>query len=351
MPIIQHLVVDQYGAFISKHSERLIVIVKNEKVAQAPLIHLESVTIANRGVSLSADVVRECTERGIPIFFLSSTGTPYASLYSAGLTGTVATRRAQLEGYRNGLGLNLALAFGCGKLQNQANLLKYSAKYRKETDPPLYEQLRQSAIAIEDVAAELDGVRRYPEFRDGSATLDSLRGELMGLEGRAALVYWRAFKSLLPAEVNFPGRIGRGATDEVNQALNYGYGILYAQVERALTLAGLDPYAGFLHTDRPGKPSLVLDFIEEFRQPIVDRTIIALVNRGVTLTQEPENASQLTRASRRTIAEKVNERLDAAAAFEGKNYPLRIIIQMQARHLATYLRSERLEYAAFEMKW
>src|SRR5204862_398077 len=92
------------------------------------------------------------------------------------------------------------------------------------------------------------------------------------------------------------GREGRGATDPLNAALNYGYGILYAQVERALLLAGLDPYAGFLHADRPGKPSLVLDLIEEFRQAVVDRTLIGQVNRGVAFALD-----EATWATRRVI--------------------------------------------------
>src|SRR5881409_3033564 len=82
------------------------------------------------------------------------------------------------------------------------------------------------------------------------------------LEGRAAQGYWSQIASIIPAELAWPGRETRGATDPFNAALNYGYGILYGQVEQALTLAGLDPYGGFLHADRPGKRSLVLDLIE-----------------------------------------------------------------------------------------
>ncbi|MER3513307.1 MAG: CRISPR-associated endonuclease Cas1, partial [Chloroflexota bacterium] len=81
---------------------------------------------------------------------------------------------------------------------------------------------------------------------------------------------------------------------------NYGYGILYGQVERALVLAGLDPYAGFIHVDRPGKPSLVLDLIEEFRQAVVDRTVLGLVNKGVALEQDEEG--RLTEGTRRMLA-------------------------------------------------
>ncbi len=347
--IVQHLVVDQYGAFLGKHSERLIVTKGEEKIAQAPLIHLESVVIANQGVSLSAEAVRECTERGIPIFFISGTGTAYASLYSAGLTGTVATRRAQLEALNTIRGLNLVLSFGMGKLQNQSTLLKYMAKYRKEADPALYEELRLCSDEVLDHLIEMERVREYPEFLDGTLTVNDLRQELMGMEGRAAQRYWKAVKLTLPGKYGFAGRIGRGATDPVNSALNYGYGILYGQVERSLVLAGLDPYAGFLHVDRPGKPSLTLDFIEEFRPVVVDRTVFGLANKNVSF--EFDENKMLAKETRRMLADKINERLDTEAAFEGKRHPLRAIIQLQARHLATCLRGERPSYASFEMTW
>lgn len=349
MPIIQHLVVDEYGAHVGKYSQRLKVTSQGLTLAQAPLLHLETVTIANKGVSLSAEAVRECTERGIPIHFLSGRGTPYASLYSAGLSGTVATRRAQLMAYQNGYGLLLALAFSAGKLQNQANLIKYMAKYRKDSKPELYDELRLLADEVTDHLVELEGVRRYPEFLEGSASLDDLRAELMGIEGRGAQRYWRAIRLVLPESYAFPGRKTRGASDPVNSALNYGYGILYGQVERSLVLAGLDPYAGFLHVDRPGKPSLVLDFIEEFRQPAVDRTVVGMANKQMPLQMDERGT--LTRETRRSIADKVLERLEASVTYESKRHPLRNVIQFQARHMATFLRGERAEYQPYLMPW
>lgn len=347
--IVQHLVVDQFGAFLGKHSERLIVTKGEEKIIQAPLLHLESVIIANQGVSLSAEAVRECTERGIPIFFISGTGTAYASLYSAGLTGTVATRRAQLEAFKETRGLQLVLAFGMGKLQNQSTLLKYMAKYRKETDPALYKELRLYSDEVLDNLIEMERVKQYPEYRNGTVTVDALRMELMGMEGRAAQKYWKAVKLVLPEKYGFPGRVGRGATDPVNAALNYGYGILYGQVERSLVLAGLDPFAGFLHVDRPGKPSLTLDYIEEFRPVIVDRTVFGIANKNVAFNFDENRL--LTKDTRRMLADKINERLDSDAVYEGKRHPLRAILQMQARHLATFLRGERTKYEPFQMTW
>jgi CRISPR-associated protein Cas1 len=349
MAIVQHLIIDQFGAFLGKHSERLIVTKGEEKLTQAPLTHLETVVIANQGVSLSAEAVRECTERGIPIFFISGNGTAYASLYSAGLTGTAATRRAQLEAHRDLRGLRAVLAFGMGKLQNQSNLLKYMAKYRKESDSALYSELRRCAAEVLDHLIDMERIHSYPEYQNGSVKVDDLRQELLGLEGRAAQKYWSAVKMMLPEKYAFPGRSGRGATDLVNSALNYGYGILYGQVERCLVLAGLDPYAGFLHVDRPGKPSLTLDFIEEFRPVVVDRTVFGMANKNMAFNFDEHH--MLTKETRRLLADKINERLDSAGLYEGKRHNLRAIIQMQARHLATFLRGERPAYDPYQSGW
>jgi len=356
MPIVQHLIVDEYGVHIGKHSERLQVMRIGEgtpserMVQQAPLLHLETVVVTGRGVSVSADAIEACTERGTPIFFLDSLGRPYAALYSAGLTGTVLTRRAQLAALASDLdgevygrrGVTLALAFAEGKIRNQANLLRYMGKYRKQADPDLYQEIERRAGRVLDHLAELEKLA-------GAARVDDIRFEILGVEGRAAQHYWSAIKQVLPPEYEWPGRKGRGARDAINSALNYGYGVLYSQVERAIVLAGLDPYGGFIHVDRPGKPSLVLDLIEEFRQAAVDRTIFALANKGVRLAQDERG--RLEKETRRKIAEKVLHRLESPARYEKRRLPLRAILQSQARHLATFLRGERAKYRPFVASW
>jgi CRISPR-associated protein Cas1 len=358
MAIIQHLVVDEPGVHVSKHSERLEVMrigdgTPSERMVQrAPLLHLETVVITGRGVSLSADAIAACTEQGIPIFFLDSLGRPYAALYSAGLTGTVLTRRAQLAALAADLdgeacgrrGVAAALAFAEGKIRNQANLLRYMGKYRKEADQALYQEIERAAATV---LAHLDEL--HAERLSGAARVGDIRFEMLGIEGRAAQDYWGAIKKVLPEEVGWPGRRGRGARDPVNSALNYGYGILYSQVERALVLAGLDPYGGFIHVDRPGKPSLVLDLIEEFRQAVVDRTVFGLVNKRIKLVQDEQGL--LVQETRRQLADKVLARLEGTARYEGKQLPLRAILQSQARHLATFLRGEREQYEPFVASW
>lgn len=343
MSIIQHLVVEQFGRHVGKHQGRLQVteIKTGETVIEAPLLHLEDVLIASRGISISADAIAACTEQGIPINFLDGYGNPFASLYSAGLTGTVLTRRAQLQAFNDGRGRAVAAAFCIGKLRNQASLLRYMAKYRKETAPEAYEELRRLAAEVSDHVTEIE--------RLGGVTVDEVRFELLSAEGRSAQCYWEGIRLLLRADHDWPGRRTQGATDLINACLNYGYGVLYGQVERAIVLAGLDPYAGFLHVDRSGKPSLVLDLIEEFRTAAVDRAMLGLVNKGSALNLDEKG--KLDPPTRKLIADKVLERLDAPVRYAGKQSTLRSALQSQARHLAVFLRGERAEYQPFVANW
>ncbi|MBA2395368.1 MAG: CRISPR-associated endonuclease Cas1 [Ktedonobacteraceae bacterium] len=335
------LVVEGKGSFVGKHQGRLRVTCQQKTVTEVPLIHLKQVIIVAGGVGISSDVIRTCSEEGIPIHFVSGRGTAFASLYSAGLTGTVITRRAQLLAYEHKTGVAVVRAFVTGKLENQANLLRYMAKYRKETNVALYEELMLVALGMRDFIHDLEQLN--------AERIDDIREQILSIEGRAAQRYWAMVARIIPNELEWPGRETQGATDPFNSALNYGYGILYGQVEYALTLAGLDPFGGFLHTDRPGKPSLVLDCIEEFRQTIVDRAIIALVNKHVPLEQDEEGL--LTETTRKKIAEKVIERLESSESYEKKRQALRFILQSQARHLALFLRNDRASYEPFVAGW
>ncbi|MCC7106763.1 MAG: CRISPR-associated endonuclease Cas1, partial [Chloroflexi bacterium] len=128
------LLVETFGAFLGKHSERLRLSVKGQTLEERPLTGLEHVLVLAGGVSLSADAVRGCAEAGVPISFVSRSGKPYAKLVTPELTGTVQTRRHQLLAFLDARGAHLAKSFARGKLLNQAALLKYMAKYRRVTD-------------------------------------------------------------------------------------------------------------------------------------------------------------------------------------------------------------------------
>jgi CRISPR-associated protein Cas1 len=252
-----------------------------------------------------------------------------------------------VSAYQDHRGAHLARAIAGGKLKNQANLLRYFGKYCKQSRAAVHQQLARYAATILTLAGETAALP--------GDTVDALRPGLLNREGRAGACYWAGVSALLEGKCAFSSREHRGTDDPANAALNYGYGILQSQVWTAITLAGLEPFAGFIHVDRPGKPSLVLDMMEEFRQPVVDRPLLAAWGRGWKVEMEaPEGEDEgtplLTRETRQAIAERVRERLEAAAPYDGKRQTLKNIIQLQARRLAVVVRGEA-EYQAFVSGW
>ncbi len=333
------MVIEDYGVSLRKKRERLIIKDKKQVINEVPFYDLAEISILSAGVSISTDLIWECCQRGIPINFLLRNGEPYANLMGPNLTGTVKTRRAQLLAYNDWRSVKLAKAFSIGKLSNQQVLLKYFSKYRKSKDRGLY---NDALTVIADIDKCINQILSLPNSK-----IDEIRSSLMAYEGLGSKHYWSIFGKLLPSEIEFFNRKTRGATDLVNSLLNYGYGILYTKVWGALIRAGLDPFAGFIHVDRSGKPSLVLDFIEEFRQSIVDRTILSSLNKGIKFELDEEGLSINTR---KIIADRIHDRLDSTEKYDGHKYKLKNILQKQARHLAVTLREEG-EYQPFISGW
>ncbi len=343
---MEPLHISNRGVFLGKHSERVVVRQGKETLEERPFLDLEQVLVTGRGVSLSSDLIEECGARGIPITFLTPWGKPYARIAATELNATVRTRREQMAAGRDDRGARLMRAMIAGKLRNQANLLRAFGKYHKVRRPDLHAQLYGAAttlLRLRDEALALPG-----------DTPDALRPSLFNREGRGAALYWSGVAALLGDKAEFLGREHRGAQDPVNAAFNYGYGILQSQVWTAATLAGLEPFGGFLHVDRPGKPSLILDLMEEFRQPGVDRPLLAAWGRGWTLEMEPAEGDEervwLTKASRDVVAQRVLERLEAPTPYAGKRCALKNVIQAQARRLAVAVRGEA-EYVAYTSNW
>ncbi len=330
------LFVSGFGLFVGKKSERVVVRQGKQICAQVPLMRLQEIVIASRGVSFSSDLIEELCERGIRIACLTSSGKPFALLTSPMLTATVETRRSQFAAYHSERGAELCRWIVAGKLRNQEKLLRYFGKSREGA----------RKLALDGAAASLRRLRRSALKAMGSSA-DEVRGELMGLEGTGGRLYWKQVGNMLPEHLGFSGRSHQGATDAVNAALNYGYGILQAHVWGAVMNAGLEPFAGFLHVDRSGKPSLVLDLVEEFRQPVVDRAILSWLNKGGVLKLEK---GLLDAGSRESVASRVLLRLIAVEQHRGKEHQVRSIVQMQARLAASAVRGLR-PYRSFSFKW
>src|SRR5690554_4426710 len=296
---MEELCIDQYGLSLGKKSERLVIRKKREVIKEVPLFKISKVLISSRGISLSTDAIEECMKRGIQIDFINFRNEPYAEITSPYLQGTVQTRRAQLLAYETEKGGCLSKAFVYGKVMNQILLLKYMSKYRKKRNPELYEFM---CTQINSMQNYLDDIKKIEGKK-----IDDTRQGLMTLEAHCAQDYWKTVKVILPEEVVFKGRETRGATDLVNCLLNYGYAILYSRVQGAIIRAGLDPFAGFLHVDRAGRASLVLDFMEEFRQQVIDKTVFALINQGTKLLIKE---GRLEEKTKKKLRDKIFKRLD-----------------------------------------
>src|SRR5260370_8880229 len=238
------LILSGFGIYLGKKSERLEIKIQGKVAHEFPFFRISEVVVASRGVSLSSDLLKEFCEHGIRLSFTESSGRPYAMLSSPILTATVASRREQLMAYNDERGLEFARLVVRGKIRNQRHLLLYCGKYLKGSAPERYAtvaRLVPKLRALELQARKIEGER-----------VEDRRAELMGLEGVAGRLYWDGVKTIVENKAEFAGRIHQGATDAFNSLLNYGYGILYSHVWGALVNAGLEPFAGYLHVDRPG---------------------------------------------------------------------------------------------------
>jgi CRISPR-associated protein Cas1 len=330
------LLVAGFGLYIGKKGERIVVKKGGKVCAQIPFMRAQEVIIASRGVSFSSDLLEELCARGIRVGCMTSSGRPVALITSPMLTATVETRRRQLAASDNERGAEFCRWIVAGKLRNQEKLLRYFGKSREgsrrealETTATTLRRLRKDALAVE------------------GSSCDAVRGTLMGLEGTGGRMYWQRIGDMLPDELGFAGRHHQGPGDAVNAALNYGYGILYTHVWGAVMNAGLEPFAGFMHVDRSGKPSMVLDMVEEFRQPVVDRAILTWLNKGGRLGLVK---GMLDSDAKENVAARVLLRMNATERHRGKNHEVRSIIQMQARLAASALRGSR-EYRPFAFQW
>jgi len=333
------LIISGFGAFLGKVAERLTVKRGKKVVYEFPFFRLSEVTVTSRGVTLSSDLLMELCQRGVQINFLHGSGKPYAKITSPMLSATVEARREQIAALEDERGARFAVVVVANKIANQAKLLRYFGKYLKTSDHDAFKM-------VEGIARDLNRLSEKAAKVRGNRTAE-VRGELMGIEGSSGRLYWQGVQIIVSKKVEFFGRTHRGATDRVNALLNYGYGILYSQVWGAVVTAGLEPSVGFLHVDRPGKPSLVLDLVEEFRQPVVDRSVIAHVNLGECLEME---GGLLNAETRKVFSQKVLDRLESRETYQGKKYQIRSIIQIQARNLASFLRGERT-YRPFRFRW
>jgi CRISPR-associated protein Cas1 len=339
---------DDFGIFLGRKRNRFAIKKKGE-VKEIVSDEVDSIICCSSGVTISASALALAVKNNIQVVFARHSGWPYAVIMPASMTGSVRARREQFIAYNDERGFTLAKKFVYGKLLNQANLLKLMAKNRRQIDPELSERLYDAGKAIDEVNTRV--------YNERGSRIDEKRQDLMNLEAEAARFYWEAISRILPPEWGFPGRKTRGARDPFNAMLNFGYQtILFPEVWKAISHAGLDFYAGYLHADRPGKPSLVLDLMEEFRQQIVDRTLLGLITKNVIkpneiiATENIEEGRVLKKDIVKNLIANFQERLDTEVMFYGQRASIKSFIYHQARMIARFLLHEG-EYVPFTLGW
>jgi CRISPR-associated protein Cas1 len=338
---------DDFGIFLGRKRNRFI-IKKGDGKKEILADDVDSIICNCEGVSFSASALNLAIKHNIQMVFARYGGWPYAILMPTSMSGSVRARREQFLAYKDERGFLLAKGFVKGKLLNQANFLRLLAKNRKPTDAVLADRLYRAGRLVWEVSVKVDSI--------SADIIDRNRQILMNLEAEGAKVYWDAIKQVLPKQMAFPGRETRGARDPFNAMLNFGYQtILFPEVWKAVSYAGLDPYAGFLHADRPGKPSLVLDLMEEFRQQVVDRTLVGLISKGVVkpeaiIDEENLEGRVLKKEVVKVLLDGFLERLDTEVMFGSQRASIKNFIYHQARCVVRFL-LEGADYAPFVLGW
>jgi len=325
------LVIDSFGVFLGKKGERFVVRDASGRRDEVNATDVEEIRVVNPGVSLSVSAIRLALRHGVLIVYGRRDGWPAGFTVPAVLTGTIKARREQYRAYHDFRGVELAKSFAKGKTFNQAALLRVLAKNRKKSSPEMAIKLYEKADKILECCHAIELVK--------GDTVEQVRESIINKEAEAARIYWSAISYILPKEFRFKGRVTRGAEDPFNVLLNYGYkAVLFTEVWKSVFYAGLDPYAGYLHTDRSGRPSFVLDLMEEFRQEAVDRVLLGLVNRGQLRADSILGSDgRLEKNVSMFVFKALNEKMDEYVITGGGRLGFRDLITLQARNISRYL--------------
>ncbi|HUS39137.1 MAG: type I-C CRISPR-associated endonuclease Cas1c [Pirellulales bacterium] len=336
------LFVTTQGAYLKKDGEAVAVRIDKKTALRVPLNNLGSIVCFGR-ISCSTPLLGACAERGVAVSLMTEYGRFLAAVN--GFTpGNVLLRREQ---YRRADDLdasaNIARACVIGKLANYRTVLRRAA--REHRQPQVVEALTRAAGRIDQGLQEL--------ARETS--LDRVRG----MEGENSATYFGVFDHLIgdPAgQFRFSGRNRRPPLDPVNALLSFLYSMLANDARAACEAAGLDAAVGFLHRDRPGRPSLALDLMEELRPVLADRLVLSLINRqqvkAKDFTTSESGAVVMNDKARKTVLAAYQKRKQETLRhpFLDETITLGLLVHIQARLLARLLRGDLDAYPPFVWK-
>lgn len=331
------LFVTTEGSYLSKEGEAVVVRKDGGKALRVPIHMLVSIVCFGH-VKFSPYLMALCGERGVAVTFMTPNGR-FLGKVQGFTTGNILLRKDhfRLSEDRQRT-LELARIFVQAKIHNCRVLILRAARDHGD-----------SSGILKAMAAALAGsLRRAGHIQD----LNQLRG----IEGEAARNYFRSFRGLVtnPEPLfRIDGRTRRPPKDPVNALLSFVYSLLSADFRSACEQVGLDPQVGFLHADRPGRPGLALDLMEEFRPVLADRVVLSLLNRQQVrpggFRFEAGGAVTMTDDTRKVVLSQYQKRKaeELEHPFLGEKVTLGLVPLLQARLLARTIRGDLDAYPAF----
>lgn len=263
--LLNTLYVTTHGAYLSKDGENIVIKVENEERFRIPVHNVEGI-VCFGFMGASPSLMSMCAERNIAMSFLSENGY-FLGRVSGPVSGNVLLRRKQ---YRLADDMQFSQQISCvfvaGKISNSKTVLQRVLRDHQDDVNRLVLEKAIHTLSVKQ--------------KQALKCVDN--NVLRGIEGEAAFTYFGVFDQLIIAQKSsfyFNGRNRRPPMDNVNAMLSYVYTLLMHEVRSALESVGIDPCVGFLHTDRPGRQSLALDMMEEFRPFLADRLVLSLINR------------------------------------------------------------------------
>ncbi|MDZ4186324.1 MAG: type I-C CRISPR-associated endonuclease Cas1c [Desulfuromonadales bacterium] len=336
------LFVTTQGAYLAKEGETIVVKVEREIRLRLP-VHTIGGIVCFGNVSCSPFLMGFCAEKGVGISFLTEHGRFLARVQGP-VSGNVLLRREQ---YRRAddkkASADIARAVLTGKIANSRTVLQRALRDHSDK------------LAADQVGFAVKRLNNYLEILNREQSLDVLRG----CEGDAAHIYFNVFDNLILAQkdaFSFQERNRRPPLDNVNALLSFIYTLLVHDIRSALETVGLDPAVGFLHRDRPGRPSLALDLMEEFRPFLADRLTLSLVNlRQVQekgFNKAETGAVMMNDDTRKTVLVAYQERKqeEIMHPFLEEKVAIGLLFHMQALLMARYLRGDLDGYPPFIWK-
>ncbi len=328
------LYVVEPGARIEKEYHRLLVTKGDDVLLRVPLRHVTQVVLVGR-VGVTTPALHALLRAEVSLLLVRRTGKLTGRLLPPTLRN-LPLRQAQYR--RNDeprFCLEVAQAIVTGKLRNQRVLALRILRHRPEADRTPLEAL----YAAEEQVA-------------GASNLDTL----LGFEGSGARAYFAIYQQAFDPTWGFTRRVRRPPGDPINALLSLGYTLLGHALMTALEAAGLDPYLGFFHAEKYGRPALALDLVEEFRAPFVDSLVMVLVNRRMLQMDDfrpgREGGIYLEDRSLRLFLHEFGDRLESEVtpAGLGRALSYRKIFEVQARRMANVILGKAETYRPFQAR-